>query len=171
MSVTPKIAVTTDTCLVDGDSFVKPRRRFVGRIVDPDGLEFKGAGSEAARGDPAPMSSWVSFRDYWLSCRCIEEFSNFFNIFFCFSLCWRVYYKVLESVFCMRLRNVESKPPSHHLWKRPFSPSLLTLEGRAIAWACLFLAIGANPGKVTALFCRDALKHIAGTKIYGFRFL
>ncbi len=76
MSVTPKIAVTTDPCLVDGDSFVKPRRRFVGRIVDPDGLEVKGAGSEAVRGDPAPMSSWLSFRDYWLSCRCMLFIMN-----------------------------------------------------------------------------------------------
>jgi hypothetical protein len=57
-----------------------------------------------------------------------------------------------------------SKHGSYYLWERRFSPYLLILEGRAIAWACLFLAIGANPGTVATLFYRDALKHSAGTK-------
>ena len=66
MSVAPRIAVTTDPWLFDGDSLVKPRRRFAGRKLYPDGLEAKGAGGEAARGYPASMRSW-------LSCRCIER--------------------------------------------------------------------------------------------------
>ena len=66
MSVAPRIAVTTDPWLVDGDSLVKPRRRFAGRKLYPDGLEAKGARGEAARGGPAPMRSG-------LSCRCMKK--------------------------------------------------------------------------------------------------
>ena len=64
MSVPPKISVTTDPWLVDGDSLVKTRRRFAGRKLYPDGLEAKGAGGEAARGDPAPIRSWLSSDSY-----------------------------------------------------------------------------------------------------------
>ena len=46
MSVTPKFAVATDPRLVDGDSLVKPRLRFVGHNVYPDGLETKVGGLE-----------------------------------------------------------------------------------------------------------------------------
>jgi hypothetical protein len=53
--VVPKVVVTTDPLFVDGDSLVKPRRRFAGHRLYPDGLEAKGAGGEAARGYPAPM--------------------------------------------------------------------------------------------------------------------
>ena len=56
----PELAVTTDPWLVDGDSLVEPRHRFVGHNVYSDGIEVKVSGSETARGDPTPMGSWVS---------------------------------------------------------------------------------------------------------------
>ena len=66
VSVVPKIAVTTDPWLVEGDSLGTTRRRFAERKLYPDGLESNGTVGEAARGDPAPMRSW-------LSGRCIER--------------------------------------------------------------------------------------------------
>jgi hypothetical protein len=49
--------VTTDPWFVDGDLIVKPRLRFVGRHVFPDGLEAKGGGGGASKGDSSPMLS------------------------------------------------------------------------------------------------------------------
>jgi hypothetical protein len=63
----PNFSVTTDPLLVEGDSLVKTR--FEGHKVYPDGLEANCAGDEAARGDPAPMRSW-------LTCRCIEQLDS-----------------------------------------------------------------------------------------------
>ena len=62
MSVVPKIAVTTDPWLVEGDSLGETRRRFAERKLYPDGLESNDAEGEAARGDPTSMRSWLSCR-------------------------------------------------------------------------------------------------------------
>ena len=66
MSVAPENAVTTDPRLVEVTRLSNRGDVLQGRKLYPDGLEAKGAEGEAARGDPAPMRSW-------LSGRCIER--------------------------------------------------------------------------------------------------
>jgi len=74
----PEIAVTTDACLVEREALCGTRCRFAGRQSDPDGLESKDAEGEAARGDPAPMRSWLSCRCIWGKI-CLVDLSTVFS--------------------------------------------------------------------------------------------
>ena len=70
MSVAPKIAVTTDSVLVEQESSRETRRRLRERKTGPDGLDSKDAEGGAALGDPTSMRSWLSCLDI------VEEFSH-----------------------------------------------------------------------------------------------
>ena len=56
VSVVPKIVVTTDPWLVEGDLLGTTRRRFAERKLYPDGLESNDTVGSSP-GDPAPMRS------------------------------------------------------------------------------------------------------------------
>jgi hypothetical protein len=57
MSVAPKIAVTTDSVLVEQEPSRETRRRLVERKTIPDGLDCRDAEGGAALGDPASIRS------------------------------------------------------------------------------------------------------------------
>ena len=83
MSVAPKIAVTTDSVLVEQEPSRETRRRLEERKTVPDELDSKDAEGGAALGDPTSMRSWLSCLDI------VEE--SFFqvgvqmeNVFFLF---------------------------------------------------------------------------------------
>jgi hypothetical protein len=61
--VAPKIAVTTDSVLVEQEPSRETRRRLRERKNGPDGLDSKDAGGGAALGDPTSMRSWLSCLD------------------------------------------------------------------------------------------------------------
>ena len=63
MSVAPKIAVTTDSVLVEQEPSRETRRRLRERKNGPDGLDSKDAEGGAALGDPTSMRSWLSCLD------------------------------------------------------------------------------------------------------------
>jgi hypothetical protein len=63
MSVAPKIAVTTDSVLVEQEPSRETRRRLRERKPGPDGLDSKDAEGGAALGDPTSMRSWLSCLD------------------------------------------------------------------------------------------------------------
>ena len=63
MSVAPKIAVTTDSVLVEQDPSRETRRRLEERKTVPDELDSKDAKGGAALGDPTSMRSWLSCLD------------------------------------------------------------------------------------------------------------
>ena len=63
MSVDPKIAVTTDSVLVEQEPSRETRRRLRERKNGPDGLDSKDAEGGAALGDPTSMRSWLSCLD------------------------------------------------------------------------------------------------------------
>jgi hypothetical protein len=63
MSVAPKIAVTTDSVLVEQEPSRETRRRLRERKTGPDGLDSKDAEGGAALGDPTSMRSWLSCLD------------------------------------------------------------------------------------------------------------
>ena len=63
MSVDPKIAVTTDSVLVEQEPSRETRRRLEERKTVPDELESKDAEGGAALGDPTSMRSWLSCLD------------------------------------------------------------------------------------------------------------
>ena len=63
MSVAPKIAVTTDSVLVEQEPSHETRRRLKERKTGPDGLDSKDAEGGAALGDPTSMRSWLSCLD------------------------------------------------------------------------------------------------------------
>ena len=63
MSVAPKIAVTTDSVLVEQEPSRETRRRLKERKTGPDGLDSKDAEGGAALGDPTSMRSWLSCLD------------------------------------------------------------------------------------------------------------
>jgi len=58
--VAPKIAVTTDSVLVEQDPSRETRRRLEERKTVPDELDSKDAKGGAALGDPTSMRSWLS---------------------------------------------------------------------------------------------------------------
>ena len=63
MSVAPKIAVTTDSVLVEQEPSRETRRRLRERKNGPDGLDSKDAEGGAALGDPTSMRAWLSCLD------------------------------------------------------------------------------------------------------------
>ena len=63
MSVAPKIAVTTDSVLVEQEPSRETRRRLEERKTVPDELDSKDAEGGAALGDPTSMRSWLPCLD------------------------------------------------------------------------------------------------------------
>ena len=77
MSVAPKIAVTTDSVLVEQEPSHETRRRLKERKTGPDGLDSEDAEGDAALGDPTSMRSWLS---------CLDIVEAFTNVRYCLLL-------------------------------------------------------------------------------------
>ena len=75
MSVAPKIAVTTDSVLVEQEPSRETRRRLKERKTGPDGLDSKDAEGGAALGDPTSMRSWLSCLDIKMGHHCFFFFA------------------------------------------------------------------------------------------------